>query len=86
MCVLQYLVLIWLDACEKVTSNFGLVSGSSRVPIFHPPLITGLTLSHNHTLGARDLARTRPTCLLERQFQKNLLFGQAKIYMKIFQF
>ena len=34
----------------------------------------------------RDLARTRPVCLLERQFPKNLLFGQAKISRKIFQF
>ena len=34
----------------------------------------------------RDLTRTLPTCLLERQFPENLLFGQAKISMKIFLF
>ena len=33
----------------------------------------------------RDLARTRPTCLLDRYFPKKLRFGQAKISMVIFQ-
>ena len=37
-------------------------------------------------LGDRDLAKTCPTCLLDRQFPEKLLFGQAKISMKKFQF
>ena len=37
-------------------------------------------------IWVRDLARTRPTCLLDRSVPKDLLFGQAKISMKIFQF
>ena len=41
---------------------------------------------HKHSHKARELARTRPTCLLDRQFFKNLLFGQAEIPMMIFQF
>ena len=34
----------------------------------------------------RDLARTRPACLLDSYFSKNLLFGLAKFYLKNFQF
>ena len=36
--------------------------------------------------GIRDLARTSPACLLDRQFPENLLFGQAKFSVTIFQF
>ena len=36
--------------------------------------------------GGSHLARTRPNCLLDRQFPENLLFGQAKVSMKYFQF
>ena len=35
---------------------------------------------------ARDLARICPACLLDSQFPETLLFGQAQIYMKNFQF
>ena len=37
------------------------------------------------TPGHKDLVRTCPVCLLDRQFPENLLFGQAKISMKNFQ-
>ena len=37
-------------------------------------------------LWDRDLARTCPARLLDRQFPENLLFGYAKISMKNFQF
>ena len=40
---------------------------------------------HAYTVN-RDLARTRPTSLLDRQFPDNLLFGQANISMKNFNF
>ena len=45
-------------------------------------LFSGITC--NYTV--RDLARTRPNCLLDRQFPENLLYGQANIYMKNFKF
>ena len=35
-------------------------------------------------INFRDLARTCPTCLLNRQFNENLLFQQAKISVKNF--
>ena len=34
----------------------------------------------------RNLASTHPACLLDRQFPKNLLFEQANISIKNFQF
>ena len=37
-------------------------------------------------IRGRDLARTRPACLLDRQFPEKLLCGQAKVSMKKFQF
>ena len=37
-------------------------------------------------LWTRDLARTGPAYLLDRQFPGNLLFEQAKIFIKNFQF
>ena len=33
----------------------------------------------------RDLSKTRPACLLDRQFPENRLFGQAKNSLKNFQ-
>ena len=38
------------------------------------------------TVEIRDLARTRPTGLLDRQFPENLLFGQAQVSEKNFNF
>ena len=35
---------------------------------------------------SRDLARTRPACLLDRQFPEKLFFGQRKNSMKNSQF
>ena len=35
-------------------------------------------------IEGRDLARTHPACLLDRQFPENLGFGQAKISLKNF--
>ena len=43
----------------------------------------GTTTTFSHT--DRDLARTRPACLLDRQFPENFPFGQANISMKNFQ-
>ena len=49
-----------------------------------------MELQHtNHTTYAerhRDLARTHPVRLLDRQFPENLLFGQAKFLQRIFSF
>ena len=43
----------------------------------------GSALSLQLSIGAaRDLARTSPVCLLDRQFTENLPFGQAKISRK----
>ena len=34
--------------------------------------------------GSRDLPRTCPVCVLDRQFSENLHFGKSKIFMKNF--
>ena len=36
------------------------------------------------SIRSRDLAMTRPACLLDRQFPEILLFGQAKKFYKEF--
>ena len=57
-----------------------------------PPLLlclmktTQISLSERSIIGNRDLATIRPACFLDRQFPENLLFGQAKISIKNFQF
>ena len=42
-------------------------------------------LETDNSLLERDLARTCPSCLMDRHFLENLLFGQAKISIKNFQ-
>ena len=63
------------------------ISGVNFVPRFgYPKVYETFVWTPFFQIQAKTVARTRPACLLARQFPGNLLFGQAKLSMKDFQF
>ena len=72
------------DSARTVRKKYSVSIYNEAAPHSRCAIYTDVYIVCSTVLVRRNLARTDPVCLLERQFTENLLFGQAKFFYEVF--